>query len=318
MFGGCKPSPYRTGGIAVTTSSGEARRHSLARFSLALHRSTYPLTLPQTELVRLTFTAAAADAERTMAEVASFLGVGCQERVVSEGRVALDFWCEPGTLPAPEALAQWMTGVGVEADIERAEETDEWRDAMRAFHKPVEIAGRLRIRPPWEPADPDLLDLVVDPGMAFGTGQHTTTRGCIELLSSVEPGPLLDVGCGTGILAMAARRFGHNPVWAFDVDPLAVDATIENARANGVGLTVARRTLGQDPLPRVPTVVANLTATLLRVLALELAGSPPRVVIVSGIRPDEAQSVLDSFRPLGLAETARVGDKEWLALMLRI
>lgn len=252
-----------------------------------------------------------------MAEASALLGSGCQERATDDGRVALDFWCEPAKAPAPNDLRERLGALGVVYAIEVAEESDDWRHAMRAFHKPVDVAGRLRIRPPWEPAAPGLLDLVVDPGMAFGTGQHTTTRGCIELLSGVQPGPLLDMGCGTGILAIAARRFGHDPVWAFDADPFAVEATLENARANGVGLIVGRRMLGRDPLPHVPTVVANLTATLLKVLAAELAGAPPQTLIVSGIRPDEAGSTVAAFAPLGLHETARVGDEGWLALMLR-
>lgn len=252
-----------------------------------------------------------------MVQVATLLGAGCQERNVGSDHTALDFWCEPSKLPPLEALHTVLHDAGIAAEIDQAEESDDWRDAMRAFHRPVEIAGRLRVRPPWEPPRPGMLDLVVDPGMAFGTGQHTTTRSCIELLAGVEPGPLLDIGCGTGILAIAARRFGHDPVWAFDSDPFAVEATIENARANGVGLRVGRRMLGRDPLPETPTVVANLTSTLLVVLATELAKSPPRVVIVSGIRPDEAPSTLEAFVPLGLRETARVGDEGWLALMLR-
>jgi ribosomal protein L11 methyltransferase len=258
----------------------------------------------------------AADADRAMVEVAALLSSGCQERDAGGGRTALDYWCEAAKAPSSRALLECLNAVGIVSEIEVAEQGDEWRDAMRAFHTPVVIADRLRVRPPWEIADPNLLDLVVDPGMAFGTGQHTTTRGCIELLSDVAPGPLLDVGCGTGILAMAARRFGHDPVWAFDYDPFAVEATIENARANGVGLTVARRTLGQDRLPTVPTVVANLTATLLQLLARELASAPPQTLIVSGIRPDEAPSTVASFAPLGLREVARVGDEGWLALML--
>jgi ribosomal protein L11 methyltransferase len=252
-----------------------------------------------------------------MAEASVVLGSGCQERLVGEGRVALDFWCDAATAPSPNELRERLGALGVTCTIEVAGESDDWRHAMRAFHKPVDVAGRLRIRPPWEPAVPGLLDLVVDPGMAFGTGQHTTTRGCIDLLSGVEPGPLLDMGCGTGILAIAARLFGHDPVWAFDSDPFAVEATLENARVNGVGLIVARRMLGRDPLPRVPTVVANLTATLLKVLAVELAAAPPQTLIVSGIRPDEAGSTVAAFAPLGLAEVARVGDSGWLALMLR-
>jgi ribosomal protein L11 methyltransferase len=264
----------------------------------------------------VTLTVSAADVDLAMAEGSALLGPGCREREVGDGRVALDFWCPPPRVPPPDAFRVHLGAAGVAADVETALEGDEWRDAMRAFHRPVEIVGRLRVRPPWEPPRQGLLDVVVDPGMAFGTGQHTTTRGCIELLAGVEPGPLVDVGCGTGIIAIAARRLGHDPVWALDSDPLAVEATIANARANGVGLRVARRTLGRDRVPAAPTVVANLTATLLVLLARELVELPPTTAIVSGIRPSEVPSALAAFAPLGLREAARVGDDEWAALML--
>src|SRR5690606_664719 len=106
---------------------------------------------------------------------------------------------------------------------------------MRAFHTPVEVAGRLRVRPPWEPPREGLLDVVIDPGMAFGTAQHATTRACLELLCGLPAGgPLVDAGCGSGVLSVAARRLGFGPVWAIDSDPLSVEATVGNARRNGV------------------------------------------------------------------------------------
>ncbi len=125
---------------------------------------------------------------------------------------------------------------------------------MLAFHRPVEVAGRLLVRPPWEPPRAGLLDVEIDPGMAFGTAQHGTTRACLELLAGL-PGPragLLDAGCGSGVLSIAARRLGFDPVWSVDFDPLAVDATIANARRNGVGLRVARRTIGRRRAARRP------------------------------------------------------------------
>lgn len=245
------------------------------------------------------------------------LGTGCRETALPGGRVVLDLW-----VPRPRAEIAMATaraalaGAGIAAELTSADEDDSWRTAMLAFHRPVEVAGRILIRPPWERPRPGLLDVAVDPGMAFGTGQHPTTRGCLTLLTRVPPGPLVDVGCGSGILAIAARRLGHDPVWALDYDQLAVDATVANARANGVSLTVARRVLGRDALPEAPTVVANLTATLLRLLADVLADRPPRRAILSGLRVEEAPEVLAAFAPTGLAERDRVEEEGWAAILV--
>ncbi len=242
------------------------------------------------------------------------LGAGCRETEVAGGQVELDFWLPAAGAAVAAELRGRLPGIPVE--VSAAPETQDWQAALRAFHRPVEIGGRLWVRPPWAPPRAGLADVVVDPGMAFGTGQHATTRGCLELLCGLPPGPLVDVGCGSGVLAVAARRLGHDPVWAIDTDPLSVEATIRNARANGVGLRVARRTLGRDPLPAAPTVVANLTATLLVGLAEALAPAPPRRAVLSGLRPDEAPAVLDAFAPLGLAEAGRREADGWSALLV--
>ena len=101
------------------------------------------------------------------------------------------------------------------------------------------VGGRLRVRPPWEPpaGDPGARELVVDPGQAFGTGAHATTRLSLELLLGLEAhGSFVDLGCGSGVLALAAARLGFAPVRALDYEQAAVDATLENARVNGIVL----------------------------------------------------------------------------------
>ena len=108
-----------------------------------------------------------------------------------------------------------------------------WEDRWRAFHRPVR-AGGLWIGPPWESAPGEETSVVIDPGRAFGTGGHSTTRACIELLARTERGSLLDAGCGSGVLAIAAKRLGFGPVVAVDVDPVAVDVAQENVGRNGV------------------------------------------------------------------------------------
>lgn len=249
-------------------------------------------------------------------ETATALGCGWREGAAPDGRAQLDFWVPAGTA-RPAALVAALADLGIPAEVVVAEEDPGWSDAMARFHRPVEIAGRLLVRPPWEAPRPGLLDVVIDPGMAFGTAQHGTTRACLALLCELTPGgPLLDAGCGSGVLAVAARRLGFGPVSAVDHDPLGVDATIANARANGVALTVARRTIGADRLPQAPVVLANLTATVLRMLAEALAPPGPRVLIASGMRPEEVGGVAAAFAPLGLLPAREIVDEGWATVRL--
>ena len=132
-----------------------------------------------------------------------------------------------------------------------------WEDGWRAFHRPARVGG-LWIGPPWERPDPGEPAVVVDPGRAFGTGAHPTTRLCIELLARSERGSLLDVGCGSGVLAIAASRLGFGPIRAVDNDPVAVETTIANAAINNVVLDAFLLDGESDELPRADVAVANL------------------------------------------------------------
>jgi ribosomal protein L11 methyltransferase len=119
-------------------------------------------------------------------------------------------------------------------DVVEVEDVREgWEDEWRAFHHGVTV-GRLWVGPPWEEAPDGTIPVVVDPGRAFGTGAHPTTRLCLELLQKVEPTSLVDVGCGSGVLSIAAAKLGFAPVAALDVDEVALEVTAENAVANGV------------------------------------------------------------------------------------
>src|SRR3712207_5909027 len=158
------------------------------------------------------------------------------------------------------------------------------------------IGGRLYVRPPWEeaPVRPGVIDLVIDPGQAFGTGAHATTRLCLELLLEVEPrGSLADLGCGSGVLAIAASKLGFDPVIALDTDRAAVAATQANARDNAVVLDrVERFDLRSHPPPATDVAVANL----MRPLLLGLAGRiDAPLVIVSGLLDGEADEVVGAF-----------------------
>ena len=165
-----------------------------------------------------------------------------------------------------------------------------WEDRWRAFHRPVSV-GQLWVGPPWETPEPALLAVVIDPGRAFGTGSHPTTQLCLGVLQELERGSLLDVGCGSGVLSIAAGLLGFAPVLGVDVEPPAVAATYENASRNGVELE-ARLVAADEPLPAAETVIANIS--LAAVLALP-DHVEARVLVTSGYLEAE-QPELPGYR----------------------
>jgi ribosomal protein L11 methyltransferase len=181
-------------------------------------------------------------------------------------------------------LALYVGEAGVEtiraafSDVTVAPVAPGWEDSWRAFHRPVR-AGGIWIGAPWEQPDPGELAVVIDPGLAFGTGAHATTRLCVELLARSARGSLLDIGCGSGVLSIAASRLGFDPIRAVDNDPIAVETAIANASVNGVPIEVSVLDAEVDALPKVDLVVANvLLAPVERILARLEA----RAVITSG------------------------------------
>jgi ribosomal protein L11 methyltransferase len=177
------------------------------------------------------------------------------------------------TDPGGEERLWQAFGAATAADV-----PDGWLDRWRRFHRPVRI-GDLWVGPPWESPPPDAIAVVVDPGRAFGTGSHPTTRLCLELLRPLEPGSLLDVGCGSGVLSIAAALLGFRPVLAVDVDPQAVEATLANARANGVEVE-ARLADGLTlDGTRTEVAVANIALEVVEGLAPSLQA---RTVVTSG------------------------------------
>jgi ribosomal protein L11 methyltransferase len=137
------------------------------------------------------------------------------------------------------------------------EVADDWAERWREFHRSVRI-GPLWVGPPWEAAPPDRVAVVIEPGRAFGTGAHATTRLCLELIAALPRGSFLDVGCGSGVLAVAAARLGFAPVFAIDNDPAAVDTATANARRNRVPVEVALADMHEDVLPAADAAVANV------------------------------------------------------------
>ena len=207
------------------------------------------------------------DAEPLRARLLGLVPAGLEERALEDGDVELSAYVPTD---AVERLLAALPNAAVE-DV-----PDGWEDAWRAFHHPVE-AGGLWLGPPWEaPPDPARA-VVIDPGRAFGTGAHPTTRLCVELLAAEERrGSVLDVGCGSGVLSIAAARLGFGPVTAVDNDPVAVETTRANADANRVTLAAATLDALAEPLPGADLVVANV---LLRpVEAILLRVDAPRAI----------------------------------------
>jgi ribosomal protein L11 methyltransferase len=171
------------------------------------------------------------------------------------------------------------------------EVTAGWEERWRAFHRPVRV-GPLWVGPPWEERPADATAVVIDPGRAFGTGGHPTTRLSLELLLEVERGSLVDVGCGSGVVAIAAVRLGFAPVIAIDHDSAAVDATGRNARANGVTLEIHHVDASAAGLPDSDVVVANVSAPFAR----ELAGALKTQSLISSGYLEAEQLALPGFR----------------------
>lgn len=257
-------------------------------------------------------------------------GVGCGGFEVREtakppavaGYLPVDDRLEDRLTVLQEALAALsgfgITGVSTGLTLKYVEEAD-WANAWKAFYKPFRVGRRLIVTPPWESPElsPDDIPLVIDPGMAFGTGSHPTTQLCLTALEdSVKPGQsVADIGTGSGILAIAAAKLGALTVSANDNDTLAVKIARENAAANNVSVTVTE----ELPLGTYDILVANILADVIIGLAGDLISrlKPNGLLIASGIidtRETDVQTVLESLS-LKHIETRRQG--EWVALVFR-
>ena len=210
---------------------------------------------------RYTLRVPAADAELAMLRMLEWFPGGIEEQRDGD-QVELSGFAERAPDPS----------------LSEAPVADGWADAWRDFHRPVR-QGRLWVGPPW--SQPEPIAVVIDPGRAFGTGAHGSTRAALALLQELEPGPALDLGCGSGVLSIAAVKLGFGPLQAFDVDPLAVQATRLNAARNAVELSAERRDVLADALPSAPLWLANLELHLLEPL-LERSDRPP-LVLASGL-----------------------------------
>ena len=277
-------------------------------------------------MIRLAVRAPTRTAEQVLAALLELAPAGV-EQVDGEDFVEFALYGAPGELPALGEGAAEVGGVTV--TVRGEELADDWAERWQRFHRPVLVGGRLYVRPPWEqPAvRPGVEEVVIDPGQAFGTGTHPTTEACLELLVELAGGAghprrrgrlgsLADLGCGSGVLAIAAAKLGFEPVVAVDADLAALDATERNARASGSTLErVERANLRDDDPPRADTVVANLMRPLLLRLAPRIVARHPRAAIVSGLLDEEADEVVAAFAAV-LAEERRISRRGWSTVLL--
>jgi ribosomal protein L11 methyltransferase len=272
-------------------------------------------------MIRLAVRCQPEHAEAVMANLLELAPNGLEEER-GPGWVEFAIYGPPGEVPELGEL-QAAAGGGL-VDVTTTSVPDDWADRWADFHKPIEVAGRIGVRPSWWDAEDGLIDVVVDPGRAFGTGGHPTTRLCLGLLVELEEagdasGPIADWGTGSGVLAISAAKLGWSPVTACDREVASLEAVQANAVANGVQLEIERVDVREEPPPVAPTVVANLTANLLAdcVRNLEDVAEIPETLVCSGMLESETDEVASEFAAIGLREDERRSEGDWAALLLR-
>jgi ribosomal protein L11 methyltransferase len=224
-------------------------------------------------LRRVSVTVPARRAEEARAQMIELFPEGFEERDLA-GDVELAAYTDAGGEERLSLAFGGARGTGVEAG---------WEQRWRSFHRPVSV-GPLWVGPPWLEPAAGAVPVVIDPGRAVGTGAHATTRLCRELLVDVERSSLLDLGCGSGVISIAAAKLGFAPVTAVDFDPAALDATSRNAERNAVEVTVLALDADDDRLPEAVAVVVNISlAAVERIIPRVEAGT----LITSGYLESE-------------------------------
>jgi ribosomal protein L11 methyltransferase len=288
--------------------------------------------------ITVTLAATAAETAEAVTNRLWELGaVGVVEEETTPGTAALRAFFPPGVEPAEltgdlrayldDLVALALPGAAAHVDIAPLADQP-WGDAWRTHFRPVPVGRGLLVCPPWEVPSPDVargrLVVWIEPGRAFGTGGHGSTRSCLQLLERAlgmaRVPYALDVGCGSGILAIAAAGLGVPCVDAFDVDPDAVAATVENAQRNGVEARVGARVAAADAWdgPAAPLVLANLLAAAHIALAPALARliAPGGRLIAGGLLAHEAPIVAGTFAAEGCWLVEIAEDDGWAALLL--
>lgn len=286
-------------------------------------------------MIRLALRVRRADAELVLAELLELAPGGVEEVDIDPGTVEYAVYGAPGELPELPALRVAAGRALVE--LRSTEVADDWAERWREFHRPVLVeppAGTevpaLRVRPPWEPpaAAPHTIELVIDPGQAFGTGAHATTRLCLALLLELraEAPPaaaVLDIGTGSGVLAIAVAKRLHARVVASDIDRVAVDAARNNARLNHAPRITfvhapgasARAIAAHGPFD---LILANILLGPLTRLAVPIRrlAAPHARVVLSGLLPSHANAALAHYAAQGFRLERRIPLDGWMTLVL--
>lgn len=250
---------------------------------------------------------------------------GIEGTVQTDKPPTLSGYLSPGQDVKLDALRSELLDMGaISIELQEVEEQD-WSEAWKEFFKPRRVGQRFIVRPTWEEAEvgPDDLEIVLDPGQAFGTGDHPTTRGCLELIEKADcrGKSIADIGCGSGILSVGAGLLGASELILVDYDPVCVTSSLENLKRNNVTGEV-HEGLGFQPLAedkQFDIVLSNIISAALIRLAPEAADriKPGGLWIVSGIIEANWPDVLTRAKTCGfeLVETFAEGD--WIAATLR-
>jgi ribosomal protein L11 methyltransferase len=240
---------------------------------------------------------------------------GVRESAVSPAQVELRM--RGPELPSLETITGAVGPIPYEA-FEHAV-SDDWRERRLAEYEIEPIGDRLVVRPPWAPAAASgLIDIVLQEGSAFGVGTHPTTRKCLELMLDLPPaGSFTDLGCGSGVLAILARRLGWSPVTALDVQPASVAAAQANAVRNAVEIQAAVCDLSRDPASPAAGFAANVPAVVhLAIASSWREAQIPGAGLVSGFGPRSAPAVAAAYAASGLRERRRHELHGWVVAEL--
>jgi ribosomal protein L11 methyltransferase len=199
----------------------------------------------------------------------------------------------------------------------------DWNESWKKGFRPIDVGEYFTIIPPWEDKRSGRINLIIDPGMAFGTGHHETTRSCLVLMEKydgkVAKGHFLDLGTGTGLLAIAASKLGYDRVVAVDTDPLAIEAARKNLDLNQViNIELREGSIAEAP-GTFDCITANIISGVLVFLAPEISSrlKPSGLAILSGILAEQADDVIKAYEQTGLKIIENFPDDKWASLIFQ-
>ncbi|MGO9613855.1 MAG: 50S ribosomal protein L11 methyltransferase [Dissulfurispiraceae bacterium] len=199
----------------------------------------------------------------------------------------------------------------------------DWNETWKKKFQPLDVGQRISVIPPWETERSARINLIIDPGMAFGTGHHETTKTCLTLIEKTSKtgkrGRFLDVGAGTGILAIAASKFGFSHATGVDTDPLAVDAARRNILLNKLSNVEIRQGTILDVHGTYDMIAGNLMSEILINIAPEIAAclNEAGIVIASGMLAGQEDDVIRAMEKEGLRCDAKIEDGRWVSVLFR-